>query len=63
MSVILTDAAPTGEFERLPKASRRVQPTFRTIRVTGCRQGLQRVQGAAAKTKLGVVVVFMTTAP
>jgi hypothetical protein len=36
MSVILTDALPMGEFERLPKVSCRVQPTFRTIFPVNC---------------------------
>jgi hypothetical protein len=30
MSVILTDALPKGEFERLTKVWRGVQPTFST---------------------------------
>jgi hypothetical protein len=36
MSVILTDAARTGGFERLPKVSRKVQPTFSTIFPVNC---------------------------
>ena len=40
MSVILTDALPEGEFERLPKVLREVQPTFRTIFPVNCPAGL-----------------------